>query len=67
MDRDAAIGQDSNAAAALLDNELVHQLTAYKNNNIVYLDGYAWYMVAYGLTSMDIALGEVESALGITP
>lgn len=65
MDRDAAIGQDSNAAEALLDNELVHQLTAYKNDDIVYLDGYAWYMVAYGLTAMDIALSEIETALGI--
>ncbi|WP_187265431.1 siderophore ABC transporter substrate-binding protein [Reinekea thalattae] len=65
MDRDAAIGQDSNAAAALLDNELVHQLTAYKNDDIVYLDGYAWYMVSYGLTAMDIQLSEIEAALGI--
>ncbi|TCS36404.1 siderophore ABC transporter substrate-binding protein [Reinekea marinisedimentorum] len=65
MDRDAAIGQDSQAAKALLDNELVHQLTAYKNDDITFLNGYSWYMVAYGLTAMNNMLDEIETALGI--
>ena len=65
LDRDAAIGQDSKAAQALLDNELVHQLNAYKNDDIIYLNGYTWYMVGYGLTAVDRMLTEIETALGI--
>ena len=63
IDRDAAIGKQQGAAQALLDNELMHQTKAAKNQQIVYLDAFNWYILAGGITALDNSVQEVLSAL----
>ncbi|HWD14001.1 siderophore ABC transporter substrate-binding protein [Pseudochrobactrum sp. sp1633] len=53
IDRDAAIGREGVAAEKFLDNAVVGQTNAWKNKQVVYLDGAAWYLNASGLTSME--------------
>ncbi len=64
LDRDAAIGTEGGQPAAqVLDNELMHQTTAWKEGNIVYLDPFNWYIVSgAGLTSANEMLDEVAAA-----
>lgn len=64
LDRDAAIGQSGQAAAAVLDNELVNSTEAAKAGHIAMLDGQSWYLVTGGLTTMQSMLDEVATAIG---
>ena len=64
VDRDAATGESTDAAKAVLDNEIVKQTTAYKNDHIVYVDPVAWYIVNGGLTTLQAMTDEVAAALG---
>lgn len=64
LDRDSAIGTEgSTAAKQLLDNEIVHQTKAYKNDQIVYLTPEVWYLAEGGITSMDIMLSDLEAGI----
>lgn len=63
VDRDAAMGTAGDAAAAVLDNELVAATNAAKNENIVYLDASGWYMVGYGLNNLPAMIASIDSAL----
>lgn len=63
VDRDAAMGTEGEAAAAVLDNDLVKSTTAAKNGNIIPLDATAWYNVGYGLNNLPAMIGAVEAAL----
>ena len=63
LDRDAVIGKSTGAAKALLDNELINKSTAAKNQQIVYLNGMNWYILAGGITALDASVQEVLSAL----
>jgi iron complex transport system substrate-binding protein len=64
IDRDTAIAaEDAVAAQQVLDNELMHETSAWTNDNIVYLDGAAWYLASTGLGSFATMVGEVEAAL----
>lgn len=64
IDRDAAIGTEgAQPAAAVLDNELMHNTTAWKSENIVYLDPFNWYIVlGTGLSTVNGMLDEVAAA-----
>lgn len=53
IDRDAAIGQSGQSAAQVLDNELVNRTSAARNNGIVYLDPFTWYLAPSGLSSVE--------------
>lgn len=46
LDRDAAIGNDGQAAQKLLDNKLVHATKAWRNGNVVYLNAASWYTMS---------------------
>lgn len=46
LDRDAAIGREGVSAQKLLDNKLVHATTAWKNQQIVYLNATNWYLLS---------------------
>lgn len=46
LDRDAAIGNDGQAAKKLLDNKLVHATKAWRNQNVVYLNAANWYTMS---------------------
>lgn len=63
IDRDAAIGtEDAQPAAAVLDNELMHQTSAWQNDRIAYLDPFNWYIITgAGLTTMNEMLDEIEA------
>lgn len=63
VDRDAAIGREGNSAAQVLDNELVRQTTAWKEDQVVYLDPASWYLVGGGLTAMQSSVDQIAGAL----
>lgn len=63
IDRDAAIGQEGDTAVQILDNELVNSTNAGSSQNIVYLDGAAWYIATDGLTMFSTRISEVASGL----
>ncbi|MBI1495511.1 siderophore ABC transporter substrate-binding protein [Halocynthiibacter styelae] len=52
IDRAAAIGQDGEAAAATLDNELVHATTAWSEGKVIYLNSANVYIANGGIQSM---------------
>lgn len=64
IDRDAAIGErDAQPAAAVLDNELMHETSAWQNDRIVYLDPFNWYIVgASGVGTTNAMLDELYEA-----
>jgi iron complex transport system substrate-binding protein len=63
VDRDAATTGATDNAKAVLDNEIVKQMDAYKNDHIVYVDPVAWYIVNGGLSNLQAMTDEVEDAL----
>lgn len=67
IDRDAAIGTEGGQSAAeILDNEVMHQTTAYQNDQIVYVDPFDWYIVTgAGIPSMNRMLDEMDAAFGV--
>lgn len=62
IDRDAGIGR-AGAAQKLLDNELVRQTSAWKENRVVYLDSMAAYTVMHGHTSVMTLADQVLAAV----
>ncbi|MCO6384671.1 siderophore ABC transporter substrate-binding protein [Oceanicola sp. 502str15] len=63
IDRGAAIGQEGEAAAAVLDTPLVAGTKAGKAGQIVYLDPAPLYLAGGGINSMLGSIGEVTTAL----
>jgi iron complex transport system substrate-binding protein len=63
VDRDAATTGATDNAKAVLDNEIVKQMSAYQNDRIVYVDPVAWYIVNGGLSNLQAMTDEVEGAL----
>lgn len=63
LDRDAAIGTEgASPAKQVLDNEIMHQTAAWKNDAIVYLHPFDWYIITgAGLQSMDRMITELEA------
>lgn len=59
IDRTAATGGESNIQADL-ENDIIKQTAAYKNNRIVYLDGPLWYLGGGGLQG---ELAKIEEIL----
>ncbi|NEK60616.1 siderophore ABC transporter substrate-binding protein [Geodermatophilus sabuli] len=65
VDRDAATGEaGAQAAAAVLDNDIVAQTTAARQDHIVYLDPTAWYIVFGGLDTTQIMIDDVLQIAG---
>ncbi len=63
VDRDAGVGENGGAAAALLDNELFNQTTAAKEGHIVYLDPQAAYISMHGYQGVMLLLDQVLAGL----
>ena len=59
IDRTAATGGESNIKADI-ENDIIKQTTAYKNDRIIYLDGPLWYLGGGGLQS---ELAKIEEVL----
>ncbi|MEM8786902.1 MAG: siderophore ABC transporter substrate-binding protein [Pseudomonadota bacterium] len=62
IDRMAAIGQEGDAAAATLDNALVHETAAWKNGRVIYLDSAPIYIAGGGVQSLNLTLDSVIAA-----
>lgn len=62
LDRDAAIGREGTSAKQLLDNELVRQTNAWKNNQVVYLNGQNWYLVGGGFGALHSTIQQLSEA-----
>lgn len=63
LDRDTAIQSGKGSARALLDNDLVHQMTAYQKDQIIYLDSVTWYTLVSGLNATRRMIDEIHAAL----
>lgn len=59
IDRAAAIGQDGDSAATTLDNALVHETNAWKNNKVIYLSSGPIYIANGGIQSMNGTLDQI--------
>ena len=62
LDRDAAIGREGTSAKQLLDNELVRQTNAWKNDQVVYLNAQNWYLVGGGLGALHSTIQQLSEA-----
>ncbi|MBB6454914.1 iron complex transport system substrate-binding protein [Salirhabdus euzebyi] len=62
IDRTAAVNGESNINEDM-ENEIIKKTTAYKNDQIVYLDGGLWYLSGGGLQSELAKIKEVIEAL----
>jgi ABC-type enterochelin transport system, periplasmic component len=63
VDRDAAVGQHGQAAAAMLDNDIIRQTKAAKSGRIVYLKPDNWYLSGTGLSALQLTVDEIAAAL----
>jgi len=62
VDRTAVVGGET-AAKDLVENELVKNTNAYKNNKIFYLDPNYWYLSGGGLISVSEMISEIEKSV----
>lgn len=63
LDRDAAIGEQAEAAAQVLDNELMHETTAWANDQVIYIEPANWYLVMGGLGALPEMVADIGDAL----
>ena len=63
IDRASAVTGKSGGAQAALNNDIVKQSKAAKENHIVYLDANNWYLMNGGLNAMHEMVAEVGSAI----
>lgn len=63
IDRDVVVNQKGGAARKVLDNELVAQTTAWKQDQVVYLDPVNWYLMGGGLTALQSSVDQIAEAI----
>ena len=63
IDRASAVTGKSGGAEAALNNDIIKQSKAAKENHIVYLDANNWYLMNGGLNAMHEMVTEVGSAI----
>lgn len=64
IDRNAATGREGKSTRQLLEASAIRDISAAKNNRIVYLDPYNWYIMgSAGLTSMQQNIEQISAAL----
>lgn len=62
MDRAVVVGGDI-SAKQVMGNELIHSTKAYKDDNIIYLDAYIWYVSSGGITGTRKMVEEINRAI----
>ncbi|MFC4404874.1 siderophore ABC transporter substrate-binding protein [Gracilibacillus xinjiangensis] len=62
IDRTAAVNGESNIDTDM-ENDIIKQTTAYKNDHILYLDGALWYLSGGGLQSELAKIEEIKAGL----
>lgn len=63
VDRNIIVNRDQKTNPKDIENALIKQTKAYKNNQIVYLDPHIWYLSQGGLTSTRKMVEEVKNVL----
>ena len=63
IDRASAVTGKSGGAQAALNNDIIKQSKAAKENHIVYLDANNWYLMNGGLNAMHEMVAEVGNAI----
>lgn len=63
LDRAVAVTGKKGGAEAALNNDIIKQTKAFKDNRIVYLNAETWYLMNGGLTAMAEMLNEVENSI----
>lgn len=65
IDRGAVVtsGEAEGGAKQLVENELVENTNAYKNDNIYYLDPEYWYLSGGGLTSVSEMVKQIDESI----
>jgi len=63
VDRDSAIGDNGQAARRVLDNALVNGTNAARNNRVVYLSPFEWYIAPTGLSSVESMVAAIGDSL----
>ena len=63
VDRDAAVGSGSGAAQQVLDNAIIQQTSAWRDDQVVYLDPVRWYIVGNGLGSAGEMVDQIRIGL----
>lgn len=65
MDRNSVTG-DTNSAKSIIENSVVMESDAYKNNNIIYLsNSNVWYTAEGGIKALGTMLSDLELGLGL--
>lgn len=63
IDKNSITGSDNNTAAEIVENEIVKNTEAYKNDNIVYLNPESWYLGGCGFTSTESRINDIAEAI----
>lgn len=63
LDRDAAIGEESDSAQTVLDNSLVNGTKAVTNDKVAYVDTEKWYLSFGGATALQGILDDVSAVV----
>lgn len=63
VDRSAVVGNSETSAKQVVENDLVKNTNAYKNNHIVYLDPNVWYLSGGGLKSTTQMVEDIQNAI----
>ena len=63
IDRDAAVGESGSTAEQVLDNEVIAQTTAWKDDQVLYLDSVPFYVVMSGLTAVNQMVDQITDGL----
>lgn len=64
VDRGAAIGEEGEAAAEVLDNELVAGTPAWQSERVVYADSFAWYLANNSIPGFLQTTEDMKAGLG---
>jgi len=63
IDRGVITGQSTDSASDTLDNDLINNTNAGKNDHIIYVDGTSWYLSTGGIESTKMMLKNLEEGL----
>lgn len=64
VDRAAAVGEEGDAAEAILDTELVTSTPAWTNDRVVYADSFAWYIINNSIPGFLSTTDDMVAGLG---
>lgn len=67
IDRTAIMQRRPGMDAAGMDNPLLRQTSAWKNNRVVFVDSEAWYVTAASVTSVKLMVDDVLKGYGDAP